>query len=269
MNIQQHLTTNSLSWKEIELDLFRALQNAFAELFTALLEDIDRQLAETRDKRRYHLKDKRRTTIQTLFGEVTFERNYYLDREQNRYTFLLDSFLAFDGSQSISPCLEETAVGLAVECSSYRKAARTLAQMIGYPVMSHEAIRQLVLEAEVPLHCPVDQRYGRVLFVEADGLFVSRQGKRKRAKEDKILTVHEGWKRNGSRIEFVNQRHYVHEGKGEVWEGFEEFLMNEYAYDPVSGSSCHQRGRRSMDYRVPGVFQGTGLLPIGSIPRGA
>ncbi|SFA55220.1 Uncharacterised protein family (UPF0236), partial [Parageobacillus thermantarcticus] len=52
MNIQQHLTTNSLSWKEIELDLFRALQNAFAELFTALLEDIDRQLAETRDKRR-------------------------------------------------------------------------------------------------------------------------------------------------------------------------------------------------------------------------
>ncbi|MEK4873484.1 ISLre2 family transposase [Bacillus sp. FSL W8-0102] len=232
MNIQQHLTTNSLSWKEIELDLFRALQNAFAELFTALLEDIDRQLAETRDKRRYHLKDKRRITIQTLFGEVTFERNYYLDREQNRYTFLLDSFLAFDGSQSISPCLEETAVGLAVECSSYRKAARTLAQMVGYPVMSHEAIRQLVLEAEAPLHCPVNQRYGRVLFVEADGLFVSRQGKGKRAKEDKILTVHEGWKRNGSRIEFVNQRHYVHEGKGEVWEGFEEFLMNEYAYDP-------------------------------------
>lgn len=104
MNIQQHLTTNSLTLKEIERDLFRALQIAFAELFTALLEDIDRQLAETRDKRRYHLKDKRRTTIQTLFGEIAIERNYYLDREQNRYTFLLDSFLAFDGSQSISPC---------------------------------------------------------------------------------------------------------------------------------------------------------------------
>ncbi|OXB93603.1 hypothetical protein B9L23_01070 [Parageobacillus galactosidasius] len=33
MNIQQHLTTNSLTWKEIELDLFRALQNTFAELY--------------------------------------------------------------------------------------------------------------------------------------------------------------------------------------------------------------------------------------------
>ncbi|OXB94322.1 hypothetical protein B9L23_05395 [Parageobacillus galactosidasius] len=86
------------------------------------------------------------------------------------------------------------------------------------------------------------QRYGRVLFVEADGLFVSRQGKGKRAKEDKILTVHEGWKRNGSRIEFVNQRHYVHEGKGEVWEGFEEFLINEYAYDPCRAIGSIPRG---------------------------
>ncbi|WP_157727857.1 UPF0236 family protein [Aeribacillus pallidus] len=180
-----------------------------------MLEDIDRQLAETRDKRRYHLKDKRRSTIQTLFGEVTFERNYYLDREQNRYTFLLDSLLAFDGSQSISPCLEETAVGLVVECSSYRKAACTLAQMVGYPVISHEAIRQLVLEAEAPLHCPVDQQYGRMLFVGGRWTVCLSPREEKTGQGRQILIVHEGWKRNGLRIEFVNQRHYVHEGKRE------------------------------------------------------
>ena len=88
---------------------------------------------------------------------------------------------------------------MAVECSSYRKAARTLESIVGYAVMSHEAIRQLVLEAPVSLHRPVSQRHGRVLFVEADGLFISRQGKGKRAKEEKILAVHEGWKRNGSK----------------------------------------------------------------------
>ncbi|KMY56585.1 UPF0236 family transposase-like protein, partial [Geobacillus stearothermophilus] len=132
----------------------------------------------------------------------------------------------------ISPCLEETAVELAVECSSYRKAARTLESIVGYAVLSHEAIRQLVLEAPVSLHRPVSQRHGRVLFVEADGLFISRQGKGKRAKEEKILAVHEGWKRNGSQLELVNRRHYLHEGAGDVWERFEEWLMNEYAYDP-------------------------------------
>ncbi|MED4978959.1 ISLre2 family transposase, partial [Geobacillus stearothermophilus] len=60
----------------------------------------------------------------------------------------------------------------------------------------------------------------------------SRQGKGKRAKEEKILAVHEGWKRNGSQLELVNRRHYLHEGEGDVWERFEEWLMNEYAYDP-------------------------------------
>ncbi len=139
-------------------------------MLAALLEEIDQQLAEARDKRRYQLKDKRPTTIQTLFGEVTFRRNYYYDRQAGAYTFLLDAELGFDGAQSISPCLEETAVELAVECSSYRKAARTLESIVGYAVLSHEAIRQLVLEAPVSLHHPVSQRHGRVLFVEAEGL---------------------------------------------------------------------------------------------------
>ncbi|KMY56522.1 UPF0236 family transposase-like protein, partial [Geobacillus stearothermophilus] len=152
------------------------LQKVFAVLLATLLEEIDQQLAEARDKRRYQLKDKRPTTIQTLFGEVTFRRNYYYDRQTGNYTFLLDAELGFDGARSISPCLEESAVELAVECSSYRKAARTLESIVGYAVLSHEAIRQLVLEAPVSLHRPVSQRHGRVLFVEADGLFISRQG---------------------------------------------------------------------------------------------
>ncbi|MED0654369.1 ISLre2-like element ISGsp3 family transposase, partial [Anoxybacillus geothermalis] len=189
----KHLTTEWPLLKELEEQLVRTLQKVFAVLLAALLEEIDQQLAEARDKRRYQLKDKRPTTIQTLFGEVTFRRNYYYDRQAGAYTFLLDAELGFDGAQSISPCLEETAVELAVECSSYRKAARTLESIVGYAVLSHEAIRQLVLEAPVSLHHPVSQRHGRVLFVEADGLFISRQGKGKRAKEEKILAVHEGW----------------------------------------------------------------------------
>ncbi|WP_231559879.1 ISLre2 family transposase [Geobacillus sp. FSL W8-0032] len=216
----------------MEEPLLRTLQNVFATLLAALLEEIDQQLAEARDKRRDQLKDKRPTTLQTLFGDVTFRRNYYYDRQAGTYTFLLDAELGFDGAQSIRPCLEETAVELAVECSSYRKAARTLEAIVGYAVLSHEAIRQLVLAAPISLHHPVSQRHGRVLLVEADGLFISRQGKGKRAKEQKILAVHEGWRRNGSQLELVNRRHYLHEGAGDVWEGFEAWLMKEYAYDP-------------------------------------
>ncbi|MGG1756698.1 UPF0236 family protein, partial [Geobacillus stearothermophilus] len=86
----KHLTTEWPLLKELEEQLVRTLQKVFAVLLAALLEEIDQQLAEARDKRRYQLKDKRPTTIQTLFGEVTFRRNYYYDRQTGNYTFLLD-----------------------------------------------------------------------------------------------------------------------------------------------------------------------------------
>ncbi|RLP93105.1 ISLre2 family transposase, partial [Geobacillus stearothermophilus] len=87
----KHLTTEWPLLKELEEQLVRTLQKVFAVLLAALLEEIDQQLAEARDKRRYQLKDKRPTTIQTLFGEVTFRRNYYYDRQTGNYTFLLDA----------------------------------------------------------------------------------------------------------------------------------------------------------------------------------
>src|SRR5690554_1568185 len=84
---------DSVTLKEIEWELFRALQRAFADLFRQVLEEIDQRLAEQRDKRRYALKAKRSITMQTMFGEVEITRNYYFDREKQRYTSLLDGFL--------------------------------------------------------------------------------------------------------------------------------------------------------------------------------
>ncbi|WP_268761494.1 UPF0236 family transposase-like protein [Caldibacillus debilis] len=41
---------------------------------------------------------------------------------------------------------------------------------------------------------------GRVLFVEVDGLYIKRQGKRKKGKEEKIAAVHQGWERSGNLV---------------------------------------------------------------------
>ncbi|QIZ65963.1 hypothetical protein HF500_00645 [Geobacillus subterraneus] len=81
----KHLTTEWPLLKELEEQLVRTLQKVFAVLLAALLEEIDQQLAEARDKRRYQLKDKRPTTIQTLFGEVTV--NYHFISAQNAHFF--------------------------------------------------------------------------------------------------------------------------------------------------------------------------------------
>ncbi|MDA6365990.1 UPF0236 family protein, partial [Escherichia coli] len=67
-----------------------------------------------------------------------------------------------------------------------------LEKLLGYKVISHETIRQHILQTEVKYQKPTDQ-VRQVLFVEVDGLYVKRQRTKRRGKEEKIAAVHEGW----------------------------------------------------------------------------
>lgn len=91
-----------------------------------LLEDIDQQISEQRDKKRYRLVNKRNINMISLFGEVEINRNYYHDREKGAYVFLLDRYLEFERAGNFSPLIEEAAIELAITGPSYRMAANTL-----------------------------------------------------------------------------------------------------------------------------------------------
>lgn len=219
------------TFKEIETDLFRLLQETYGSVLGQMLMDMDERIAENRDKSRFQLRDKRPATIDCMFGSIEIRRNYYFDRSTKKYVFLLDQHLEFDGAKGLSPLVQEAAMELAVTGTSYRHASKTLEMLLGYSVVSHEAIRQHLIQTEVvPSGSKMPAR--RVLFVEVDGLYVKRQGKGNRRREEKIAAVHEGWKVNGKRTSLVGKRHYHHEGKQPFWEGFEEFLMDTYNYNP-------------------------------------
>ena len=218
--------------KEIETDLFRTLQETYSDALGQLLTELDQVLAETRDTARFQLKDKRPITMDSLFGSVRVNRNYYYDREGKKYVSLLDQHLQFEGTKGLSPIVQEMAMELAVEGKSYRNASETLEKLLGYSVLSHETIRQHLLQTEV-INRPSEMPPRPVLFVEVDGLYVKRQNKRIKGREEKIAAVHEGWDVNGKRTKLKNKRHYVHQGKEPFWEGFETFLIETYGYDPT------------------------------------
>lgn len=225
-------TTAYLNLKQIEQLVWRKLQETFGLVMKHLLEEMDQQIAEERDKKQYRLLNKRSLQVVSLFGEMKLERNYYLDRKSNHYVYLLDRYLSFEQEGHLSPMVEEAAIQLAVQGPSYRKAAQTLENLLGYRVISHEAIRRHLLEiralpkAREPVHRPV-------LFAEVDGLFVKHQEKGIRGKEEKIVAVHQGWEKNGKRVRLKDKRHFVYRGKKPFWEAFEDFLIDNYAYDPT------------------------------------
>ena len=201
----QKNNTDYPNLKQIEQSVWRTLQETFSTVMTSILTDMDEQIANDRDKKRYRLLDKRSIHLVSLFGEIEVERNYYRDRESREYVCLLDHHLSFEGATSFSPLIEEAAIELAVTSPSYRKAANTLETLLGYRVISHEAIRQHLLHISAipkerqPLRLPV-------LFVEVDGLYLKRQEKGKRGREEKFATVHEGWEIIGKRLRNISLR---------------------------------------------------------------
>ncbi|XQY93271.1 ISLre2 family transposase [Metabacillus sp. HB246100] len=219
------------SLKELEVELFATLQKTFGDVLTKTLEEIDHQIAESRDKKRFDLQDKRSFEMDTTFGPIHISRNYYKDREQRKYVCLLDQYLEFEGTKGVSPLVETMAMELAVQGTSYRHASATIEKLLGYKVLSHETIRQHLLQTEVCFQKQTGYT-GKVLFVEVDGLFIKRQHSRTRGREEKIAAVHEGWMMNGKRASLIGKRHYVHKGKESFWDGFEQFLMDNYNYNP-------------------------------------
>lgn len=232
----QNNTTKLPNLKEIEQMLWRELQETYAKALEDILINIDNQLAESRDKKRFRMVDRRKTSISSLYGEIQFKRYYYRDREKEEHVFLLDRCLEFEGEGGFSPLVEEAAIQFAVTAPSYRKAENLLESLLGYSVMSHETIRQHLLKV---IQIPKDRESLErpVLFVEVDGLYIKNQGKgkRKKGREKKIAAVHQGWIKNGKRVKLKGKRHYVHEeGSGPFWEGFETFLMDTFDYDPTN-----------------------------------
>jgi glycosyltransferase involved in cell wall biosynthesis len=221
-----------ITMKELEQITYRALQECFSQVMAQCLREMDEAIAEERDKKRFELKDKRKLSFESVYGHVELKRNYYKDRETGKYVYLLDQYLAFDGSKGMSPVVQDMAIELAVTGMSYRQAGRALEKLLGYPVISHEGIRQQLLNTEIVPTDPVPLEQ-EVLFVEVDGLYTKKQGKNKRGREIKIAGVHQGWEVNGKRTTLVQKRHFIHEGNLPFWEEFEQFLMDTYEYDPT------------------------------------
>lgn len=223
---------STLTMKELEQITYRALQESFSQVMAETLRELDEAIASGRDKKRFYLKDKRTLKFESVFGQVELKRNYYQDKETGKYVYLLDQYLAFDGTKGMSPVVQDLAIELAVTGVSYRQAGKAMEKLLGYPVISHEGISQQLLNTEVipEESVPLEQE---VLFVEVDGLYTKSQKKGRKGREVKIASIHQGWERNGKRAKLVEKRHFIHEGNLPFWEEFEQYLMTTYHYEPT------------------------------------
>lgn len=215
---------NELTFNRLEKEIYKAACEMACKALSHILEELDKKLADDRDKSKYRHKGKRRTTVKTLMGETTFYRAVYehIDNEgRKNFVYLLDEQLGFDTIGLISTNLAEKVVENA-SITSFRNAAKNVTELTGQSI-SHggvwnvvQALGEKVKQDEVTQVKAAErnelcgQREVPILFEEADGVYINIQGKDRpksgKKLEMKVAVAYEGWKEtSNNRFELVNK----------------------------------------------------------------
>lgn len=261
--------TIGISFKNLELEIFWKVRVAFIKVMQEILKVLDEIAYELRDQSRYVVKDIRKGTIATLLGDVEYCRRYYFDRKTAGYVYLLDEALGV-GRGRVSPGLAVVAAVQAVIGPSYRAARDALKQFYGHQVVSHETIRQLILrlgeflekEEAGKREEPEGKRRVPVLFVEADGYWVSMQ--REKDREVRMMVSHEGWQPRtpgSDEYELVNKSHYLQPDmqSEDFWDNASRHLYSIYDIDQktlvVINGDRAKWIRKGVEYFPKAIYQ--------------
>ena len=218
MNMNYHmdelLTTK---FEDMERKIYSAVCEAARNMTRELLEELDRHLMNTRDKKRYENKQIRKATVKTIYGEVEYNRHMYLDRDTKHYVYLLEDRMKMEKNGAVSSNLAKVISEAAAEMP-YRKTAELISQTTGQTISSHGAWnvvqkvgKEIGKQEEIMLN-EMEEEITRgktetpIIFMEADGVYLNIQKNRKKSKsqEMKLATVYSGWSEDGKQL--VNKK---------------------------------------------------------------
>ena len=204
------IAKNRVEFKSLEEKVFKYVCECGRDIIKEILESYDEELRESRDKKEYRNKGKRRRTIKTVMGEVEFERNIYetvTEEGEKKYEYLLDKEFGLNRSGFFSELMSELIAKRCCE-SSYRNAAQAVSEQTGQ-MLSHTAAWNVVqtLGEEIDkqeihnaalakVHRGKGILKSKVLFEEQDGIWLKLQGiSRKKygsSKEMKLAIAYDG-----------------------------------------------------------------------------
>lgn len=234
MNVEK-----DVKFYELEKLIYRLVCELGCSIIKSILENQDKKLMESRNKKVFRHKGYKNNTIKTIMGEVEYKRAIYL--KDKEYIYLLDNCLNIETYGKISANLAEIMLKTVVNTVSYRKGANEIKNTTNETI-SHQALNDLVWlvgkkieekeKEEIKLFKEEKLMKGtkevEALFEEADGIWVNLQGEdREQAKEKykkecekknkeynqhqkfktelKLHVTYEGWLKNSNRHELINK----------------------------------------------------------------
>lgn len=252
--------TKDINFKILEEKIFGFACEYAKNVMINMLEAIDKDIMTSRDRKKYRFKDTIQTSIKTMFGDVTYSRRYYYDKEKGTYIYLLDDALEIKKTGLYSANMVDIILNDCMNLS-YRKTAESISRATNQNV-SAVAAWKVVQETGIKIQADEEQLISDmnrgiqsgaktvdVLFQEADGVWLNMQKNKKKApkQELKLATIYEGW-RDSKRHELVNKRVIAGMETGKSFmERREAFVRSIYNIDEIETKLLNGDGAAWID----------------------
>lgn len=189
-------------------------------------------------------KDRSRSLL-TALGQIDFSRDYFYDKENSRYTCVLDQMLGIARYERVSATVCASLVTEAAK-TSYARAS----DIVTKGAVSRQTVHDQILKVDVPEVQPkAEKRAAKELHVYADEdhAHMQKPGKKKgkQSKMIPLVTVTEGmYEQSNGRNRTINPMHFADEDfdTKRLWKTTEGYIGKAYELEKIEKVYIHGDG---------------------------
>ena len=226
-------------------------KSAARDILEAIVSDLNIKIREDKPSRKARgliLKEKNRErSLFTEIGRLNLPRDYYYDKKEEKYEYLLDKVIGLQGYERISAGVMAKLVSMATEVS-YAKSAETVTG----DQVSRQCVRECILKLGAIEKRPQPYEPKRKvkelhLFADEDHVHMQREGraKGKKSRMVPLVTVTEGIeKESKGRNRTRNAMHFVDENfdTKALWKSVEGYIGASYDIESIEKIYIHADG---------------------------
>ena len=226
-------------------------KSAARDILEAIVSDLNIKIREDKPSRKARgliLKEKNRErSLLTEIGRLNLPRDYYYDKKEEKYDYLLDRVIGLQGYERISAGVRAKLVSMATEVS-YAKSAETVTG----GQLSRQCVRECILKLGAIEKRPQPYEPKRKvkelhLFADEDHVHMQREGKTKGKKSRMVplVTVTEGVEEESKgRNRTINAMHFVDENfdTKALWKSVEGYIGASYDIESIEKIYIHADG---------------------------
>ena len=242
-------------------------KSAARDILEEIVSDLNIKIREDKPSRKARgliLKEKNRErSLLTELGRLDLPRDYYYDKKEEKYDYLLDRVIGLQGYERISAGVRAKLVSMATEVS-YAKSAETVTG----GQLSRQCVRECILKLGAIEKRPQPYEPKRKvkelhLFADEDHVHMQREGKTKGKKSRMVplVTVTEGVEEESKgRNRTINAMHFVDENfdTKALWKSVEGYIRASYDIESIERIYIHADG---------GKWIASGLASFSNVTR--